>query len=164
MTGQAGLKAGLITGAVLFVLALLNLIPALVPSLGILGCVCCGVQLLVYLGGGVLAGFFLTAPREAGTGAGAGAIAGALGGVIAGVGQTVAAAVQVATGATGAAMSPQVMRQLRELDMDPQMVRMLTGWVGVPIAGGICCLGSLVIGAVLGAVGGAIFAAAKPED
>ena len=61
MAGKAGLKAGLIGGGVLVVLTLIALIP--IPFLS---CICCGVDLLVYLGVGALAANFLTPPRTAG--------------------------------------------------------------------------------------------------
>ena len=54
MAVKAGLKGGLIGGAVGLVLTLLGLIP--VPFLP---CVCCGLSWLGYIGAGVLAGFFL---------------------------------------------------------------------------------------------------------
>ncbi len=162
MAGKAGLKAGLIGVAVMLVLTLLALIP-----LAALQCVCCGVDLLAYAGIGVLAAFFLTPPRTAGTGAGAGAIAGLISGAGAGLINLVVTAVRVATrGPVGSmpVIDPQVLRQLREYGVDPQeFARFTQGWSGVGIGGSLCCLGSLAIGAALGAIGGAIFAAAKAE-
>lgn len=162
MAGNAGLKAGLIGAGILFVLTLLGLIP--VPFLD---CVCCGVQLLAYAGIGVLAGSFLTAPRDAGTGAGAGAIAGVISGAVSGVLGIIIAAIQVVIGGAGTgvgALDPEVIRQLGELGIDPRtFARYTVGWGGVAIGGGLCCLFSLAVGAALGAVGGAIFAAVKSD-
>lgn len=165
MAGKAGLKAGLIGGAIMLVLALLGLIP--VPFLR--DVCCCGVQLLAYAGIGVLAGFFLTPPRTAGTGAGAGAIAGVVSGVVAGVVGMLIAAIRMAIAGPGQMIStfdPEIMRQLAELGIGitPRMLATFSGWGGVAIGGSLCCLGWLVIGAALGAVGGAIFAATKSED
>lgn len=165
MAGKAGLKAGLIGGAIMLVLALLGLIP--VPLLNVC---CCGVQLLAYAGIGILAGFFLTPPRTAGTGAGAGAIAGVVSGVVAGVVGMLIAAIRMAiagpAGQIVSAIDPETMRQLAELGIDitPRMLATFSGWGGVAVGGSLCCLGWLVIGAALGAVGGAIFAATKSED
>lgn len=160
MTGQAGLKAGLIGAAVLLVLTLLSQIPAV-------GCICCGVSLLAYAGVGVLAGFFLTPPRSAGIGAGAGAIAGVISGVVAGVVQALVLAVQTLIAGPGefaSLLDPEQMRQLSELGVDPETFAAFTGTGGVALGGALCCLSSLAIGAVLGAIGGAIFAAVKAED
>jgi hypothetical protein len=162
MPGKAGLKAGLIGAAAMLVLTLLGLIP-----LAMLKCVCCGADLLAYAGIGVLAGFFLTPPRTAGTGAGAGAIAGLISGAAAGLINIVVGAIRVATrGPVGSipAIDPEVLRQFREYGVDPrEFARFTQGWSGVGIGGSLCCLGSLAIGAALGAIGGAIFAAVKAE-
>jgi hypothetical protein len=58
-----------------------------------------------------------------------------------------------------AAIDPQVLQQLEQMGIDQDVFATFTG-----IGGGVmCCLGSLVIGAALGALGGAILAATKPE-
>jgi len=162
MAGKAGLKAGLIGAAVMLVLTLLNLIP--IPALG---CICCGVQLLAYVAVGALAGYFLVPPRAAGTGAGAGAIAGLITGAAGGLVGIVVAAIRMATGAPGTGIpgvDPEVLRQLRDLGVDPRTLgRFTRGWIGVGVGGGLCCLAGLAIGAGLGAIGGVIFAAAKSE-
>ena len=160
MTGKAGVKAGLIGAAVLVVLALLNLIP--VPFLG---CVCCALILLAYVGIGVLAGYYLTPPRTAGAGAGAGAIAGLISGAAFGIASIIISVVQTAIGVAGAVVDPELMRQFTELgvDIDPEILTLFTGAGGVAVGGGLCCLGSLAIGAALGAIGGAIFGAAKSD-
>lgn len=159
MTGKAGLKAGLIGAAIILVMTLLSQIPGV-------GCICCGLTFLVYAGIGVLAGFFLTPPRTAGTGAGAGAIAGLVSGAAGGIVWIIVMAVTVAFGDTGDIMSaidPQTMRQLLELGIDPEMFATFSGVGGAALGGGMCCLTGLAIGAGMGAIGGAIFAAIKPD-
>ena len=159
MAGKAGVKAGLIGAAVMLVLTLLNQIPGV-------GCFCCPLSLLVYAGIGALAGFFLTPPRTAGTGAGAGAIAGLISGALSGLVWIIILAIQLATGGTGdiaSAIDPEVLRQLGELGVDPEMFTAVSGVGGVALGGSMCCLASLAIGAGLGALGGVIFAAAKSD-
>jgi hypothetical protein len=165
MSGQAGLKAGLIGAGVMVVLVLLNLIPSLIPAAGVLGCACCGVELLAYAGAGVLAGAFLSPPRDAGAGAGAGAIAGLISGVGAGIMTIITAAGRMAfsSGQMVSVIDPAQARQLMEAGIDPQMLAIFSGWAGVFIGGGLCCLGWIAIGAGLGALGGLIFAAAKKD-
>ncbi|RLC75771.1 MAG: hypothetical protein DRJ03_29740 [Chloroflexi bacterium] len=159
MTGKAGLKAGLIGAAIILVMTLLSQIPGV-------GCFCCALTWLVYAGIGALAGFFLTPPRAAGSGAGAGAIAGLVSGAAGGIIWIIVMAITVALGGTGDIMSaidPQTMRQLLDLGIDPDMFAIFSGVGGVAIGGAMCCLTGLAIGAGMGAIGGAIFAAAKPN-
>jgi len=165
MVGKAGLKAGLIGAAVLFVLALLSLVSALSPALGVLGCVCCGLEFLIYAGAGALGGFFLTVPRTAGKGAGAGAIAGLLSGLGSGLGGILVSVIGKMTGTTARQMQ-QLMQMLRNMDLvEPGMLPppqyMSAGWGSLLLSSGLCCLGNLAVGAALGAVGGAIFTAIK---
>jgi hypothetical protein len=159
MTGKAGLKAGLIGAAIILVLTLLSQIPTV-------GCVCCPLTFLVYAGIGALAGFFLTPPRTAGAGAGAGAIAGLISGAVSGLAWSIIMAIQMAlTGSEEivSAIDPQAMQQLAELgvDIDPEMLALFSGAGGVALAGSMCCLTGLAVGAGMGAIGGAIFSAAK---
>jgi hypothetical protein len=159
MAGKAGLKAGLIGAAVMLVMTLLSRIPGV-------GCVCCGLNLLVYAAIGALAGFFLTPPRTAGTGAGAGAIAGLVSGAVSGMISAIVMAIQMARVGTGEIISyidPQQMQQLIELGVDPEMFAIFSGVGGAAIGSGMCCMASLALGAGLGAIGGAIFAAAKSD-
>jgi hypothetical protein len=161
MTGKAGLKAGLIGAAAIFVLTLLNQIS--IPGVG---CVCCPLTLLAYAGIGVLAGYFLVPPRTPGTGAGAGAIAGLVSGAVGGIIWIIALIIQMATTDAADIMAnipPDTLRQLTELGVDPDMIAMFSGAGGAALAGGMCCLTGLAVGAGLGAIGGAIFSATKPE-
>jgi hypothetical protein len=164
MAGKAGLKAGLIGAAALFILTLVNLVSALAPGVPI-GCVCCAVQFLAYAGVGVAAGLFLAPPRSAGTGAGAGALAGAISGAGAGIGTTISGIIQLLTGLS-AMQTEQLMRQFGDMGLvRPGMLpAAATPSLGtVAISGTICCFASLAIGAALGAVGGAILGAAKQD-
>jgi len=114
-----------------------------------------GVSLLIYVGIGVLAGFFLAVPRTSGKGAGAGAIAGLLSGTVSGVVGVVITTVRLARGLGMPGVDPQQMQQLTESGMDPRLFAI----PGV-ICGMIC---GMTMGAGLAAIGGAIFAAIKPD-
>lgn len=161
MSGKAGLKAGLIGAAVALVLTLLAQIP--------LPFVCCGcsiVTLLAYAGSGVLAGAFLPAPRDAGSGAGAGAIAGLISGLVSGLVWIAVLIIQMLITGTGDIMQgldPQTIQQINDLGWDPTAVAWLSGGLGMAVVSGGCCLTNLALGAGLGAVGGVIFGAAKPD-
>ncbi|MCX7680906.1 MAG: hypothetical protein N2508_02885 [Anaerolineae bacterium] len=159
--GKAGLKAGLIGAAIMLVLTLLSQI-----KIEGLACLCCPVTLLAYAGIGVLAGYFLTPQRTAGSGAGAGAIAGLVGGVLAGLVWTIVIFIQMRTASVAdilSSMPADTLRQLQEANIDPeQFARSLGTWAPA-IGGGLCCLGSLALGAGLGAIGGAIFSTVKPD-
>ena len=143
------------------VLTLFNLIP--VPFLG---CLCCGLIWLAYVPIGALAGFYLEPPRTAGAGAGTGAIAGVISGVASGLFQTIVMAIQTAAGGAGqiaGMIDPEMMRQLTELGVDPETFAIFGGIGGVAIGGVLCCMFGLVMGAMLGALGGAIYCATQPE-
>jgi hypothetical protein len=149
MAGKAGLKAGLIGVAVMLVWTLINQL--LLPASGGLVWVACGVSSLVYVGIGVLAGFFLTPPRAAGKGAGAGAIAGLISGAVSGAVGYIIMAVRAARGLGIPGLDPQQMQQLAESGIDPMVLA---------IPGAIC---GVAIGAGLAAIGGAIVAAVKTD-
>lgn len=155
---SAGLKAGLVGAGIGLVLSLIGLIPAVNCCTSLIG-------LLVYAGVGVLAGFWLTPPRTAGAGAGAGAIAGVISGVGGSIVTTISAIIYGITGKgqSVALADPQVLQQLEQAGIDPEMFAVFTGVGGGILGGAICCAGSLAIGAALGAIGGAIFAAAKRD-
>ena len=161
MSGQAGLKAGLIGGAIVLLFTALSQVP--VPFFC---CGCTALTLLAYIGIGVLAGVFLNPPRDAGKGAGAGAIAGVISGLVAGIVLIVGLGIQMAFMGTGDILStvdPQTLKQLEEIGLSAEAFAALSGVTGVGIVGGMCCLADLAIGAGLGAAGGAIFGAAKPD-
>ena len=160
MTMQASLKAGAIGAGAAVILALINLIRCA-------GCFTWILGLLLYIGVGALAAYWLPPVRTAGEGAGAGAIAGVVTGIVGGIANMIIAALRFAiSGGPGAAMrqmgqlSPEVMRQLYDAGVDPRIFASIGGVIGVSA---VCCVIGLVIAAVLGAIGGVIFAAVKPE-
>ncbi len=165
MTGW--LKAGLIGGAVLSVLYLLNLI----PFTGTLALTCCCVAMLAYLlvcgGTGALAAHWLPAPRDAGTAAGRGALAGGLAGLIGGAVNTVVALVQSSTFDYGEIMSEmpaETLQMLEEMGITTEMIESSGGAIS-GLLGGVCCCGAgVIIALALGAIGGAIWAAARPNQ
>ena len=148
MAGKAGLKAGLIGAAVLLVITVLN---QLLQISGGLVYVICGVNMLIYAGIGVLAGFFLAPPRTPRQGAGAGAIAGLLSGGISGVVGFVILTIRLARGMGYPGLDPQQMEQLAQSGLDPKLL-------AIP---GVVC--GMAIGAGMAAIGGAILAAVKSE-
>jgi hypothetical protein len=157
---QAGLKAGAVGAGVIVVLNLIGLIPCV-------GCFTCILGLLAYVGVGALAAYWLPPVRTAGEGAGAGAIAGVVAGIVSGIVNMIIAAVQFAiSGGPGAMMQqmrqlpPEVMNQLYEAGVDPALFASIGGVIGISAA---CCVIGFILAAVLGAIGGVIFAAAKPE-
>jgi len=152
MTFQNGLKAGAIGAAVAVVLTLLGLIP-------VIGCCFSILILVLWIGVGVLAGYFgsRTNPMQtAGDAAKAGAVAGVIAGLAGGLVQTIIAVIQVATGGTARALSqipPEQLRQLRDAGMDPAL---LGGAGGVAAIVGCCCILGPLLAAALGAGGGAL--------
>ena len=148
MAGKAGLKAGLIGAAVLLVITVLN---QLLQISGGLVYVICGVNMLIYAGIGVLAGFFLAPPRTPRQGAGAGAIAGLLSGGISGVVGFIILTIRMARGMGYPGLDPQQMEQLAQSGLDPKLL-------AIP---GVVC--GMAIGAGMAAIGGAILAAVKSE-
>lgn len=154
MAGKAGLKAGMIG---IVVLLLITLVDQFLPMTGILRWVSMGVSLIVYAGIGVLAGIFLAPPRTPGKGAGAGAIAGLLGGLVAGVVGIAIVIVQYAGGGDIRGLTPEQMRQIQQVrDMGVQPV--MFGLMSSP---GVVCV--MAIGSGLAAIGGAIYAAVRPD-
>jgi hypothetical protein len=155
---KPGIKAGLIGGAVLIVLNLLGLVP-------VLGCVSMPLQLLAYVGIGVLAGFWLTPRREAGRAAGQGAIAGLIAAAIGGVVSIALAPVTLALSGGPQAILSQLpaesLEALRSAGIDPNTIINSGTTAGLTA---ICCVPvGLLLGAGLGALGGVILAGIKPE-
>jgi hypothetical protein len=148
MAGKAGLKAGLIGLAVMLVITVIN---NLLPISGGLVYALCGVNMLIYVGIGVLAGFFLAPPRTPGKGAGAGAIAGLISGGINGVISYIITLFRLARGLGMAGLDPQQQQLLGEMGIDMRIF-------GIP---GLVC--GMAIGSGLAAIGGAILAAIKPD-
>jgi len=154
---KAALKAGLVGAGVAAVLSLLGLVPCLGCLAGILG-------LVWYVGVGILAGYWLQPPRTAGAGAGAGAIAGLITAAVGGVVNMIVGVIQFSiAGGPSAVLSqlpPEMLSQLRDAGVDPGLFASTGGVLGI---GAVCCMFGLVLAAMLGAIGGAILAAAKPD-
>ncbi len=150
-----GVKAGLVGAAVAVFLSLLRLVPCI-------GCIASILGLVVYVGAGVLAAFWLTPPRTTGDGAGAGAIAGVITALAGGIVSVIVGAAQFTLmGGQVAVMRdlpPESLRQLEQAGIDPRLFVSLGGIIGIEAT---CCLAGLVIAAVLGAIGGMIMASAK---
>lgn len=153
MVGKAGLKAGLIGIVILVVMTLLNQF-LLLPMSQTFTYISCVIDLLIYVGIGALAGFFLAPPRTPGKGAGAGAIAGLIGGTVSGLVGTAILLSQVASGKGIPGVDPQQMQLLTESGLDPTMLA---------IPGTIGALCGMALGAGVAAIGGAIFAAVKTD-
>jgi hypothetical protein len=157
------LKAGLIGGAALAFLSLLLTISGQILGLG------CGITLLallVFAGIGALAAYWMPPIREAGPAAGQGAIAAVLAQLIGGIAFTIFGVIQTSLADTAALVSeidPVFLDQLAEMGMDTQILETMLGPTGAVLNGSLCCLGGLILAAILGAVGGALFAGIKAD-
>ena len=150
------LKAGLIGAAVVTILNFLGLIPCV-------GFITCILGLLVYIGVGVLAAYWMPPLREAGAAAGQGAMAATLAALIGGIINAVVSTIQLAVADSAAILSAlpaESLQQLREAGVDPSV---FTGPGFGAAVGSACCLVGLILAAILGAVGGAVYAGIKPD-
>jgi hypothetical protein len=150
------LKAGLVGAGVLVVLDLVGLIP-------FIGCVTLLLSIVAYLGIGMLAAYWMPPPRMAGSGAGQGALAAVLAALIGGAVSTIIAVIQFAVADTAAILSQvpaESLQQLEEMGIDPSF---LVGPGAGAMYGSVCCLIGLILAAILGAVGGAVFAGLKAD-
>jgi len=150
------IKAGLIGGAVIVVLDLMGLIPCV-------GLIACGLTPVVYAGVGALAAFWMPPLRSAGTAAGQGALAAVVASLMGGIVNTILMAVQVAVTDSSTVLSqlpPEMLEQLGQAGINP--ASLMTPVTGLA-SGSVCCLGGLILAAILGAIGAAILAAVKPN-
>lgn len=150
------LKAGLVGAAALVVLDILGLIPCV-------GAFTCILGLVVYIGIGVLTAYWMPPARMAGPAAGQGAMAAVLAALISGIVNTIIITLQMAVTDTAAILSQipaEQLQQLQEAGIDPSM---FTGPGFAIGTGSICCIMGLILAAILGAVGGAVFAGIKPD-
>ena len=158
------LKAGLIGGAVLAFISLLLTFFGQTVGLG------CGITLLALLafaGTGALAVYWMPPIREAGRAAGQGAMAAVIAQVIGGIAFTIFGVIQTSlVDATEvlSSIDPALLDQLVEMGVDIQALETMLGPAGALLSGSFCCVGGLIFAAILGAVGGALLAAIKPED
>jgi hypothetical protein len=150
------LKAGLIGAAVLVLLNLIGLIP-------LLGCITLPLTVLTYGVIGGLAASYLPPVRAAGQGAGQGALAALVAALVGGIVGLIIAVIQASLGDTAQILSqlpPEALQAIENSGIPP---RFLAGIGGASICGSVCCGVGMLIAAALGAIGGAIFAAAKPD-
>jgi hypothetical protein len=157
-TMKPWLKASLIGAAVLVVLSLLSLIPCA-------GLVTCCLMPVAYAGIGVLAAYWMPPVRLAGPAAGQGALAAVLAALVGGIVNTVLLSVQAAVVDSAQILSqipPETLRQLEQAGLDPQMFEQFAGPGGALFGGSVCCGGGLVLAAILGAIGGAVYASVQP--
>jgi hypothetical protein len=150
------LRAGLIGAAGVTVLNLLGLIP-------MVGCCTFFLGLIAYIAIGALAASYIPPVRAAGQGAGQGALASLVAGLVGSVVSLIISLVQGALMDSSAMVSqipPELLQQMRDVGVSPEM---LAGLGGAAIMGSLCCVAGMVIAAVLGAIGGAIYAAAKSQ-
>jgi len=164
-------KAGLIGGAVLSALYLLNELSNYVSPGGSAALACCCGVLVAYLlacgGTGALAAHWLPAPRDAGTAAGRGAMAGGLAGLIGGVVNSVVLLFQSATVDTAQMVSQlptETLDALKQLGITTEVIESSSGIVGGLIGGSCCCAVGVIVALALGAIGGAIWAAVRPSE
>ena len=161
MDMQAILKAGGVGAAILIVFDLLGLIPCV-------GCITFVLSLVVYVGIGVLAAYWMIQPRTAGSGATNGAIATAAAALIAGVvGLVINGIYFAATGSSEIAQAfadlpPEQLQMMSEAGIDPTMFTGL-GMAGVFGIGAVCCGLWAIIAAGLGAAGGAFWGNSHPS-
>lgn len=153
-----GLKAGLIGGLVLALVDLLGLVP-------VVSCIAVPLQMLLFIGIGALAGYWLTPRRGGGPAAGQGAIAGLVAGAIGGIVNVVLAPVSLSMyGGSDAILRgfpPESLQALQSAGIDPYALVSPGTMAGLTA---VCCLPiALLFGAGLGALGGLILAGTKPE-
>jgi hypothetical protein len=152
------LKAGLIGAVIVLVLNLIGVIP-------VIGCIGLPLELLGYVVIGVLAALWMTPRRETGRAAGQGALAGLIAGAVSGIVRAILTPVTMQlSGGTAAILSqvpPDSLQALQQAGIDPNVVFGGGTMAGLVL---VCCLPlGLLLGAGLGALGGLIYAAAKPE-
>jgi hypothetical protein len=154
---RPAVKAGLIGGAAAVVATLLGLIP-------VLGCLSLPLAWLIYLAAGILAAAWLLPPRQAGAGAGQGALAGVIAGLINGLAGMALAPLSLSLAGGPEQIirqiPPESLQQLAQAGMDP---RMLVSSGAMVAYSSICCGLGLIVAVALGALGGLIYAAAKPQ-
>jgi len=152
----AWLKAGLIAGVYLIVVALIGFVP-------VLGCLSLPLTWIGYILAGVLAVIFLPPGRAAGQGAGVGALAAAVAQVLGGLVNIIGGMLQASSVSAEQVLSqipPESMEQLRAVGIDPSIFVSPAGTGSVLL---VCCGIGVLVAAVLGAISGAITAAVKPE-
>ena len=163
---SAWLKAGLIGGAILFFLDIIGQIPII--------CCCTPLlMLLVYIAVGVMAASYMPPPRDTGSAAGQGALAAVVASFIGGIINLVISLIRAVIwpttqmGQIWTDLPPDVQFMLRDMGLEPEFFNEFSSFGaslgGTTICGSICCLGGVIIAAILGAIGAAIYAASKSD-
>lgn len=154
------LKNGLIGAGIVFVLSLIGLIPYV-------NCITGPLIWVTYVVVGVLAARDMIPPRDAGKAAGQGALAALIASVVGGLVSSVISIIRAASGSTAATLAnlpPALLDAMRDAGMDPATIVGGTASVGMTAVSSLVCCGiGLFIAAALGAIGGAVFAAAKRD-
>jgi hypothetical protein len=156
---QPWLRAGLIGAAILATFALVGLIPVIGPF-------CCLAWPFVYIGVGALAAHYVPPTREAGRGAAQGALAAMLATFAGGLVSAVISAIQAASVTSTQVLSllpPGLLEQYRAAGGDPALLDKFVGPGGTFLGGSLCCGFGILLAAIMGAIGGAILAGAKPD-
>jgi len=164
---SAWLKAGLIGGAILFFIDLIGQIPFIC---------CCAplLMLIVYVVVGVMAASFMPPPRDSGQAAGQGALAAVMASFIGGLINLIISVIRTAIWSTSQMgqvwtdIPPEVRFMLRDMGLEPEVITDLSnfgaGIGGATVCYSICCLGGVIIAAILGAIGAAIYASTKSDS
>jgi len=122
----------------------------------------------------VMAASYMPPPRESGKAAGQGALAAVVASFIGGVINLIIMVIRSAIWSTTTQMGqlwtdlpPEIRYYLRDYGIEPEFIRELTNYAsgigGTTVCGSICCLGGILFAAILGAIGGLIYAAMKSE-
>jgi hypothetical protein len=155
---RPAVKAGLIGGVAGLVVNLIGLIP-------VISCCSLILELLLFVAVGALAANWMLPPRQTGAAAGEGAIAGLITGIITGLIAMVLAPISFAAqgGAQGVLqqLPPESLQAFRDAGMDPSTFLNTGSLLGV---GAVCCGLTTVLAVALGALGGLIFAAMRPQQ
>ena len=165
------IKAGLIGGVVLSALHVLNVLFNYIAPPGVVALACCCGTMLAYLlacgGTGALAAQWLPAPRNSGTAAGQGAMAGGLAGLIGGAVNAAAMLIESAVvdpATVVSRFSPETLNLLKDLGITTEMIESSSGPISRLIGGACCCGVGVIVALALGAIGGAIWAAIRPQE
>lgn len=152
------LKAGLIGAVAILVINLIGLVP-------VLGCLSLPLELIAYVAVGALAVSWLPPRRMTGRSAGQGALAGLIASVAGGLARVVLTPLSLSLSGGAEAIISQLpeesLKMFEQAGLDPATLINGGTFAGFAL---VCCLPvALLAGAALGALGGLIFAAAKPE-
>jgi hypothetical protein len=154
---RPAIRAGLIGGAGGLVLSLLGLLPSL-------SCCMLILQWLLFVAVGGLAVSWLLPPRTSGAAAKEGALAGGIAGVIAGLVSMLLAPFSFAQQGGAEAILRQVppdqLEALVEAGIDPAAF-LSTG--SLILFGAGCCVVTTFMAVMLGALGGLVFSAMRPD-